>query len=181
MPGGDRQRRRGTGVHLGRGRQRHAVGCGGHDHQVAQRRPRGCLAQLIPGDPLNVFTICRNTFCDTLCAPGHRRRHRRRHRPWLSAHGRALRPITDFTAETEALAGAGDPSRRLPVNADGKVARLARVFNGALDQRGSSAHAQRRLLANASHELRTPLASLRATSGCCSSPAPCRPRGTRSC
>lgn len=76
--------------------------------------------------------------------------------------GRALRPVTDFTAETEALAGAGDLSRRLPVNGDDEVARLARVFNGTLDQLESSAEAQRRLVADASHELRTPLASLRA-------------------
>ena len=76
--------------------------------------------------------------------------------------GRALRPVTDFTAETEALAGAGDLSRRLPVNGDDEVARLARVFNGTLDQLESSADAQRRLVADASHELRTPLASLRA-------------------
>ena len=76
--------------------------------------------------------------------------------------GRALRPVTAFTAETEALAGAGDLSRRLPVNGDDEVARLARVFNGTLDQLESSAEAQRRLVADASHELRTPLASLRA-------------------
>lgn len=76
--------------------------------------------------------------------------------------GRALRPVTDFTAETEALADAGDLSRRLPVSGDDEVARLARVFNGTLDQLESSAEAQRRLVADASHELRTPLASLRA-------------------
>ena len=76
--------------------------------------------------------------------------------------GRALRPVTDFTAETEALADAGDLSRRLPVNGDDEVARLARVFNGTLDELESSAEAQRRLVADASHELRTPLASLRA-------------------
>lgn len=76
--------------------------------------------------------------------------------------GRALRPVTDFTAETEALADAGDLSRRLPVQGDDEVARLARVFNGTLDELESSAEAQRRLVADASHELRTPLASLRA-------------------
>ena len=76
--------------------------------------------------------------------------------------GRALRPVTDFTGETEALAGAGDLSRRLPVTGDDEVGRLARVFNGTLDQLEASAEAQRRLVADASHELRTPLASLRA-------------------
>ena len=76
--------------------------------------------------------------------------------------GRALRPVTAFTAETEALAGAGDLSRRLPVVGGDEIARLATVFNGTLDELESSAEAQRRLVADASHELRTPLASLRA-------------------
>ena len=76
--------------------------------------------------------------------------------------GRALRPVTDFTEETEGLAEAGDLSRRLPEGGDDEIGRLARVFNGTLDQLESSADAQRRLVADASHELRTPLASLRA-------------------
>ena len=76
--------------------------------------------------------------------------------------GRALRPVTDFTEETEGLADAGDLSRRLPEGGDDEIGRLARVFNGTLDQLESSADAQRRLVADASHELRTPLASLRA-------------------
>jgi len=76
--------------------------------------------------------------------------------------GRALRPVTAFTARTEELADADDLSRRLPVVGDDEIARLARVFNGTLDKLESSAEAQRRLVADASHELRTPLASLRA-------------------
>jgi len=76
--------------------------------------------------------------------------------------GRALRPVTDFTAETEGLAEAGDLSRRLPETGDDEIGRLAHVFNGTLDQLEASADAQRRLVADASHELRTPLASLRA-------------------
>jgi len=76
--------------------------------------------------------------------------------------GRALRPVTAFTARTEELADADDLSRRLPVVGDDEIARLARVFNGTLDKLESSADAQRRLVADASHELRTPLASLRA-------------------
>jgi two-component system sensor histidine kinase MprB len=76
--------------------------------------------------------------------------------------GRALRPVTDFTAETEALAGEGDLSRRLPVVGRDEIARLATVFNGTLDELEAAAESQRRLVADASHELRTPLASLRA-------------------
>lgn len=80
---------------------------------------------------------------------------------WMVS-GRALRPVTAFTSQTEALARADDLSRRLPVEGDDEIARLARVFNGTLDQLEQSAEAQRRLVADASHELRTPLASLRA-------------------
>ncbi len=76
--------------------------------------------------------------------------------------GRALRPVTDFTAETEAVADADDLSRRIPEGGDDEIGRLARVFNATLDRVEQSAEAQRRLVADASHELRTPLASLRA-------------------
>lgn len=76
--------------------------------------------------------------------------------------GRALRPVTEFTSQTESLADADDLARRLPVEGDDEIARLARVFNGTLDQLEQSAEVQRRLVADASHELRTPLASLRA-------------------
>ena len=76
--------------------------------------------------------------------------------------GRALRPVAMFTDETEDLADAGDLSRRLTEGGDDEIGRLARVFNGTLDQLETSADAQRRLVADASHELRTPLASLRA-------------------
>lgn len=77
--------------------------------------------------------------------------------------GRALRPVTDFTSQTEAVAAdPGDLSRRLPVAGDDEISRLARVFNATLDRVEESADAQRRLVADASHELRTPLASLRA-------------------
>jgi two-component system sensor histidine kinase MprB len=76
--------------------------------------------------------------------------------------GRALQPVTDFTDATEGLADAGDLSRRLPETGDDEIGRLARVFNGTLDQLETSAESQRRLVADASHELRTPLASLRA-------------------
>lgn len=76
--------------------------------------------------------------------------------------GRALGPVTHFTAETEAVADTDDLSRRLPVAADDEIGRLARVFNSTLDRVEESADAQRRLVADASHELRTPLTSLRA-------------------
>jgi two-component system, OmpR family, sensor histidine kinase MprB len=80
---------------------------------------------------------------------------------WFTS-GRALRPITAFTTQTEAVADTGDLSRRLPEAGDDEIGRLARVFNSTLDRLDSSAKAQQRLVSDASHELRTPLASLRA-------------------
>jgi two-component system sensor histidine kinase MprB len=74
----------------------------------------------------------------------------------------ALTPVRRFTERTESIAGARDPSRRLPVGEeDDELARLARTFNSTLDQLERSVTAQRQLVADASHELRTPLASLR--------------------
>ena len=75
--------------------------------------------------------------------------------------GRALRPVTRFTERTVAIAGAGDPRRRLDGEGDDELGRLAGSFNTTLDALQRSVEAQRQLVADASHELRTPLASLR--------------------
>lgn len=75
--------------------------------------------------------------------------------------GRALRPVRDFTAKTEAIAGAPDVSARLEVRRQDELGRLATSFNTTLDSLERSVEAQRQLVADASHELRTPLASLR--------------------
>jgi two-component system, OmpR family, sensor histidine kinase MprB len=74
----------------------------------------------------------------------------------------ALRPISRFTARTEALAADPDPSLRIEAEGQDELARLARSFNATLDALERSVEAQRHLVADASHELRTPLASLRA-------------------
>ena len=72
----------------------------------------------------------------------------------------ALLPVRRFTASTEAVTG--EPiGRRLPVEGDDELGRLARSFNTTLEALESSVEAQRQLVADASHELRTPLASLR--------------------
>jgi two-component system sensor histidine kinase MprB len=78
---------------------------------------------------------------------------------WLVSRT-ALRPVRQFTESTEAVTG--EPiGRRLPVEGDDEISRLARSFNTTLEALEASAESQKQLVADASHELRTPLASLR--------------------
>jgi two-component system sensor histidine kinase MprB len=74
----------------------------------------------------------------------------------------ALAPVRRFTSGTERIAASGDVSRRMDVEGDDELARLARSFNATLDELEQSVEAQRHLVADAGHELRTPIASLRA-------------------
>jgi two-component system sensor histidine kinase MprB len=74
----------------------------------------------------------------------------------------ALAPVRRFTSGTEQIAASGDVSRRIDVEGDDELARLARSFNTTLDELERSVDAQRHLVADAGHELRTPIASLRA-------------------
>jgi two-component system sensor histidine kinase MprB len=74
----------------------------------------------------------------------------------------ALAPIRRFTSGTEKIAGDVDVSRRMQVEGDDELGRLARSFNTTLDELERSVEAQRQLVADAGHELRTPIASLRA-------------------
>jgi two-component system sensor histidine kinase MprB len=72
----------------------------------------------------------------------------------------ALAPVRRFTHSTEVAAD--EPlGRRLDVEGDDELGRLARSFNSTLEALESSVASQRQLVADASHELRTPLASLR--------------------
>jgi two-component system, OmpR family, sensor histidine kinase MprB len=72
----------------------------------------------------------------------------------------ALAPVRRFTHSTEVAAH--EPlGRRLDVEGDDEIGRLARSFNSTLEALESSVASQRQLVADASHELRTPLASLR--------------------
>jgi two-component system, OmpR family, sensor histidine kinase MprB len=78
---------------------------------------------------------------------------------WLVSRT-ALRPVRRFTERTEAVTG--EPvGRRLAVEREDELGRLARSFNTTLEALESSVESQRQLVADASHELRTPLASLR--------------------
>jgi two-component system sensor histidine kinase MprB len=74
----------------------------------------------------------------------------------------ALAPVRRFTTGTERIAASGDVSRRMDVEGDDELARLARSFNATLDELEESVKAQRHLVADAGHELRTPISSLRA-------------------
>jgi two-component system sensor histidine kinase MprB len=74
----------------------------------------------------------------------------------------ALRPVARFTDEAEEIASASDTRRRLDVDTNDEVGRLADSFNSTLDSLEQSLDSQRRLIADAGHELRTPIASIRA-------------------
>ena len=80
----------------------------------------------------------------------------------------AIKPVEQLTEASEHVAATRDLSRRIDVEGDDELARLARSFNTMLDAlEGAMAAferslvAQRRLVADASHELRTPLTSLK--------------------
>ncbi len=81
---------------------------------------------------------------------------------------RMIAPITGLTDAAEHISETEDLSRRIEVDSDDEVGRLAARFNSMLStlerSRGEladSVTAQRQLVADASHELRTPIASLR--------------------
>lgn len=80
---------------------------------------------------------------------------------WLLA-GRALGPVSQLTAEAEAI-GASDLDQRLaePKRAD-ELGVLARTLNRMLDRLSASVRRQQSFVAAASHDLRTPLAALQA-------------------
>jgi two-component system sensor histidine kinase MprB len=73
----------------------------------------------------------------------------------------ALRPVRRLTETTEHVTRTQDLSRRLAVEGDDELNRLAASFNAMLEALDRSLAAQRQLVADASHELRTPLTSVR--------------------
>jgi two-component system sensor histidine kinase MprB len=74
---------------------------------------------------------------------------------------RALRPVERLTDATEHVAATQDLSRRIDVDGDDELARMARSFNTMLAALDGARAAQRQLVADASHELRTPLTAVR--------------------
>ncbi len=91
---------------------------------------------------------------------------------WLMA-GRALRPIQQLAATTDAIGVTGDLSQRLPeVTHDDEVGALTESFNSMLRgieqaraERDRTIASQQQFIADASHELRSPLTSIRANAG----------------
>jgi two-component system sensor histidine kinase MprB len=73
----------------------------------------------------------------------------------------ALRPVRRLTDATEHVTATQDLSRRLEVEGNDELSRLAASFNAMLEALATSLAAQRQLVADASHELRTPLTSVR--------------------
>jgi two-component system, OmpR family, sensor histidine kinase MprB len=81
---------------------------------------------------------------------------------------RVLAPVADLTETAEHVAATDDLSRRIEVDREDELGRLAARFDAMLDAiEGSqqaltrSLTAQSQLIADTSHELRTPIASLR--------------------
>jgi two-component system, OmpR family, sensor kinase len=78
---------------------------------------------------------------------------------WFVA-GRLLRPIQELTETAETISDS-DLTRRIPVEGDDEISRLARTFNEMLDRLEESFTAQRRFIDDAGHELRTPITIVR--------------------
>ncbi|MEO1062827.1 MAG: HAMP domain-containing sensor histidine kinase [Actinomycetota bacterium] len=78
---------------------------------------------------------------------------------WLLA-GRLLRPVRDVTDTAQSITET-DLSRRIPVDTNDEVGRLAATFNAMLDRLDTAFATQRRFVADAGHELRTPITVVR--------------------
>ncbi|HVT69247.1 MAG TPA: HAMP domain-containing sensor histidine kinase [Trebonia sp.] len=79
---------------------------------------------------------------------------------WAVARA-GLAPVARLAKVAEEVSLTGDPARRVQVDRQDEVGRLAATFNAMLGALQRSLDAQRRLVSDASHELRTPLTSLR--------------------
>ncbi len=77
--------------------------------------------------------------------------------------GRTLKPV-DRMADTARGIGEGDLSRRIDVQSDDEIGRLASTLNGMIGRLEEAFKKQRQFVADASHELRTPLAVIQAES-----------------
>jgi heavy metal sensor kinase len=76
---------------------------------------------------------------------------------------RTLKPVEQI-AETARGIGEGDLSRRIDVQTDDELGRLAATLNGMIGRLENAVKKERQFVADASHELRTPLAIIQAES-----------------
>jgi len=81
---------------------------------------------------------------------------------WFLA-GRTLKPV-ERIADIARGIGESDLSRRIDVETDDELGRLAKTLNGMIGRLEEAFTKQRQFVADASHELRTPLAVLQAES-----------------
>ena len=73
----------------------------------------------------------------------------------------ALAPVRSLTRTAEHVTTTTDLTKRIAVEGEDELARLAASFNSMLEALEVSIGKQRQLVADASHELRTPLTSIR--------------------
>jgi signal transduction histidine kinase len=78
---------------------------------------------------------------------------------WFVA-GRLLRPVAELTETAETISES-DLTRRIPVEGDDELARLALTFNEMLDRLEAAFVSQRTFIDDAGHELRTPITIIR--------------------
>jgi signal transduction histidine kinase len=78
---------------------------------------------------------------------------------WFVA-GRLLRPVRQLSEAAESISDS-DLSRRIPVEGNDEIARLAGRFNEMLDRLSAAFAAQRAFVDDAGHELRTPITIVR--------------------
>lgn len=76
---------------------------------------------------------------------------------------RALKPVEHITGTAQEI-GEGDLSRRVDVQGEDEMGRLASTLNGMINRLETAFNRQRQFTADASHELRTPLAVIQAES-----------------
>jgi heavy metal sensor kinase len=79
---------------------------------------------------------------------------------WIFA-SRALSPLEELRRTTQSIT-ATDLSRRIGINRDDELGRLAQTIDGMIERLDSAFKEQRRLTADVSHELRTPLSVIQA-------------------
>ena len=76
---------------------------------------------------------------------------------------RTLKPVEQITDVARGI-GEGDLSRRIDIQSDDEMGRLASTLNGMIARLEEAFNRQRQFAADASHELRTPLAVIQAES-----------------